>query len=115
CLLAEYDAPASVGEMPIEDRQAALESMRLAARIDHELQGNVVRGAAVCEHGLRADGATVVREHRLLECRLLTKGFSGAWGAALPHDDRSLLGRHNPKISVSVDVHRLVGLPGRCW
>src|SRR3954465_11594971 len=38
CLLAEYDASSSVSEMPIEDRQAALESMCLAIRIDDELQ-----------------------------------------------------------------------------
>src|SRR4029079_18586880 len=101
--------------MPIEDRQAARESMCPAARIDHELQGNVVRRAAVCEHRLRADGATVARDHRLLKCRLLAKGFSRSWGAALPHDDRSLPGRHDAKISVSVDVDRLIGPAGRCW
>src|SRR5262245_8744344 len=101
--------------MPIEDRQTALESMCLATRIDYKLQGNVVRRAAVSEHGLRPDGATVVREHRLLECRLLTKRFSRSWGAALRHDDCSLLGRHNAEISISVNVDRFIGLCGRCW
>lgn len=41
-LLAEYDAASSVSKMPIEDRQAAFESVWLATRIHDELQRNVV-------------------------------------------------------------------------
>src|SRR5262249_34580456 len=39
CLLAEHDAPSAVGEVPIEDGQAALEPMRLATRVDDQPQG----------------------------------------------------------------------------
>jgi hypothetical protein len=115
CLLAEYDAASSVSEMPIEDRQAAPESMCLATRIDDELQWNVVRRAAVSEHGLRADGTPVVGEHRLLESGWLTQRFSRRWRAALRHDDCSLLGRQNAEISVSVDIDGFIGLCGRWW
>src|SRR5262245_52510759 len=99
-LLAEYDAPSSVSEMPIEDRQATLESMCLTTRIDDELQRNVIRRAAVSEHGCRPDGATIGGEHRLLECRLLPKRFSCLWRTALRHDDCSLIGRQNAEIAV---------------
>jgi hypothetical protein len=78
-LLAECDSSPSVSEMPVEDRQGAFEPMCLATGIDYELQGNVVRRAAVSKHGLRTDGATVVGKHRLRECRLPPKR-SGPFG-----------------------------------
>ncbi len=73
------------------------------------------RRAAVSEHGLRPYGATVVGEHRLVECRLLTKRFSRLWRAALRHDDCSLFGRQNAEIPISVNVDGFIGLCGRCW
>src|SRR5215213_7104027 len=115
CLLAEDDAASSVSEMPIEDRHAALEAMSLASRIDDELQGNVVRRAAVSEHRLCPDGATVVRDHGLLECRLLTKHFARSRKAGLRHDDCSSVSRQNAEISVSVDADRFIGFGGRRW
>jgi len=101
--------------MPIEDRQTALEPMRLATRIDDELQGNVVGRAAVCEHGLRADGAAVLGNYRVLECCLLTKHFSRFWRATLRHDDCSVVGRQNTEISISVDVDGFITLCGYGW
>jgi hypothetical protein len=46
-LLAEYDASSSVSEMPIEDRQAALESVCLAGLIGGErgIRTLLTRGA----------------------------------------------------------------------
>ncbi|HEU4892314.1 MAG TPA: hypothetical protein VFT47_12240 [Vicinamibacterales bacterium] len=75
-LLAENDSPSPISEMPIEDRQATLESMCLAARTYNELEGNVVRRATVGEQRWDTDRATVVRNHGLPECRLLTKNVS---------------------------------------
>jgi hypothetical protein len=89
--------------------------MCLATRINDKLEGNVVRRAAVSEHSLSPHSATVVGEHRILECRLLPKRFSSLWRAALRHDDCSLVGRQNAESPVSVDVDGFIGLCGRCW
>lgn len=78
-----------------------------------ELQ--VTGGAAVREHRLGADGATVLGEHRLFERSLLTKRFSCLWRAALRHDDCFLFGCQNAQISISVDVGGFIGLGGRSW
>ena len=92
--LPECDTSSRVHEMPIEDRQPALESMCLAARIDDELQGNVVRPAAVFEHRLRAQGPTALGERRLSECRLRDGAIGserdGQQKDSYLHDDHSL-------------------------
>jgi hypothetical protein len=79
------------------------------------LQGNVVRRAAVSKQGLRPDGAPIVGEHSLPECRLLTKRFSRLWRAALRHDYCSLPSRQNAEISIRVDVDGFIGFCGSCW
>ena len=105
-LLCECHARPTVDEVPPEDREPdAGEPMHCAVGVDHELERDVVRRAAVLELGLRPHRRTPRRDKRVRECRLLA--FSS-------QDDRPVIGRGDDETALRIDRPGFVGLGTPC-